>query len=184
MKSIEEQLSSYAAYHRDARNIVTHFIGIPMIVLAVAVLLSAPQLALNGLTLTPAHVVTLLAVAYYLRLEWRMGALMAVWMLLNLWLALWIASQGTLAWLGGGVALFVVGWVVQFVGHFYEGRKPAFVDDIMGLIIGPLFVAAEALFLFGLRSDLQTHIEQQAGPVRRAGVNFGASIDSDDTKVT
>ncbi|NBQ87613.1 MAG: DUF962 domain-containing protein [Betaproteobacteria bacterium] len=184
MKSIEQQLSNYAAYHRDARNIVTHFIGIPMIVLAVAVLLSAPQVTVAGVPFTPAHAVTLLAIAYYLRLEWRMGALMTVWMLLNLWLALWIASQGTLAWLGGGVALFVVGWVFQFVGHFYEGRKPAFVDDIMGLIIGPLFVAVEALFLFGLRRDLQAQIEQQVGPVRRTGVSPATTIDSDDAKVT
>jgi uncharacterized membrane protein YGL010W len=44
----------------------------------------------------------------------------------------------------------VVGWVIQFVGHYYEGRKPAFVDDITGLIIGPLFVVAEAAFLMGM----------------------------------
>lgn len=184
MKSIEEQLSSYAAYHRDPRNITTHLIGIPMIVLAVAVLLSAPSLPLGSFTVTAAHAVTLLVMAYYLRLEWRMGALMAAWMLANLWLASWIAEQGTFAWLGGGVALFVTGWVFQFAGHFYEGRKPAFVDDLMGLIIGPLFVAVEALFAFGLRRDLQTHIEQQVGPVRRSDFRSDAAMDGDDAKVT
>ena len=32
MRSLEDQLATYAAYHRDARNIATHFIGIPLIV--------------------------------------------------------------------------------------------------------------------------------------------------------
>ena len=34
MRSLEDQLAAYAAYHRDARNIVTHFIGIPLIVVS------------------------------------------------------------------------------------------------------------------------------------------------------
>ena len=69
-------------------------------------------------------------------------------------------------WLGSGIGLFVLGWVIQFVGHYYEGRKPAFVDDVSGLIVGPLFVAAELAFLLGLRHDLKEQIEQRAGPVR------------------
>ena len=39
MKTLEEALSHYAGYHRDPRNIATHFVGVPMIVLAVAALL-------------------------------------------------------------------------------------------------------------------------------------------------
>ena len=54
----------------------------------------------------------------------------------------------------------------QFIGHYYEGRKPAFVDDITGLIIGPLFVVTEAGFLLGLRPELEAQIEQRAGPTR------------------
>jgi uncharacterized membrane protein YGL010W len=64
------------------------------------------------------------------------------------------------------VGLFVGGWIVQFVGHAYEGRKPAFVDDVIGLMIGPLFVLAELLFIAGLRKPLQAEIERRVGPVR------------------
>ena len=56
--------------------------------------------------------------------------------------------------------------MIQFIGHFYEGRKPAFVDDLVGLVIGPLFVVAEAGFLLGLRRALQHEIEARVGPVR------------------
>ena len=64
--------------------------------------------------------------------------------------------------LGWGVGLFVLGWVIQFVGHYYEGRKPAFIDDVTGLIVGPLFVVVEVGFLLGWRKDLQQAIEQRS----------------------
>ena len=79
----------------------------------------------------------------------RFGVAMTVF-LPCLWLGQLIAGASTPAWLGWGIGMFVVGWVFQFVGHYYEGRKPAF-DDLSGLIIGPLFVAAEFAFAMGLR---------------------------------
>ncbi|GFD75804.1 hypothetical protein ACI7YQ_13725 [Alteromonas marina] len=51
------------------------------------------------------------------------------------------------------------------VGHHFEGKKPAFVDDIMGLAIGPLFVLAELSFDLGLRKALKEEIERRSGPV-------------------
>ena len=167
MKTLTDQLANYAAYHRDPRNITTHFIGIPMIVLAIATLLSRPAFMLGGLPLTPALALTVATVIYYLLLELRLGALMAVLMALNLYVAWWLAGQPTALWLGAGMGLFVVGWVFQFVGHYYEGKKPAFVDDLVGLFIGPLFVVVEALFAAGLRRDLQGAIDARVGPVRR-----------------
>ena len=90
------------------------------------------------------------------------------------WCFLFTLSTG--AWLWWGIGLCVVGWAIQFVGHVYEGRKPAFVDDLVGLVIGPLFVVAEAVFALGLRRDLHAAIEQRAGPVRqRAPAGRGAA---------
>ncbi|MEX5669899.1 Mpo1-like protein, partial [Pseudomonas neuropathica] len=57
MKSLVDHLGQYATYHRDPRNIATHFVGIPVIVVAVAVLLSRPQWA--GGWLSPAGLVAL-----------------------------------------------------------------------------------------------------------------------------
>ena len=47
------------------------------------------------------------------------------------------------AWLAWSIGFFVVGWIIQFIGHYYEKKKPAFLDDVIGLAIGPLFVLAE-----------------------------------------
>ena len=165
MKSLVDHLSQYAAYHRDPRNIASHFIGIPMIVVAVAVLLSRPEWTLAGLWLSPAVLLAVFAAGFYLRLELALGALMSVLMGLSVWAGHVLAEQSTPVWLGSGIGLFVAGWVIQFVGHYYEGRKPAFVDDVSGLIVGPLFVVAELGFVLGLRHDLKQQIEARSGPV-------------------
>ncbi|MBL8310818.1 MAG: DUF962 domain-containing protein [Burkholderiales bacterium] len=165
MKSLIDHLSQYAAYHRDRRNIATHFVGIPMIVLAVAMLLSRPVLAMAGdVAITPALAVVLATAVFYLRLDVRFALFMTAFLLVCLWLGQRIAAAPTAVWLGWGVGLFVIGWVFQFVGHYYEGRKPAFVDDLVGLIVGPLFVAAEAAFAMGLRKEVQSAIEARVGP--------------------
>ena len=169
MKGLVEHLAQYAAYHRDRRNIASHFIGIPMIVLAVAVLLSRPGLELAGLWLSPATLAVLAAGVFYLRLDLRFGLLMVALLGLCLWLGAALAVRSNGLWLGSGLALFVIGWTIQFVGHHYEGRKPAFVDDIMGLLIGPLFVAAEAAFLLGLRREVERAVVERAGPTRIRG---------------
>ncbi|ROM66161.1 hypothetical protein BK653_20090 [Pseudomonas brassicacearum] len=165
MKSLVDHLSQYAAYHRDPRNIATHFIGIPLIFVAVAVLLSRPGWPVGAILISPALLVAVASAWFYLRLEVRLGVLMTVLLGLAVWLGQTLAAQSTAVWLGSGLGMFVVGWVIQFVGHYYEGRKPAFVDDLSGLIVGPLFVVVEAGFLLGLRGELKRAIEERAGPV-------------------
>jgi uncharacterized membrane protein YGL010W len=69
-------------------------------------------------------------------------------------------------WLGAGLGLFALGWVIQFVGHAYEGRKPAFADDLASLAVGPVFMMAELFFALGAKRELEAVIERKAGPTR------------------
>ena len=158
MKTLTQQLGQYAAYHRDRRNVVTHFVGIPMIVVAAAILLARPGVAVGDWFISPALIVALAMTLYYLKLDLRYGVAMGVFLAVCLAIAGDVARADSATWLISGVGLFVIGWVIQFVGHLFEGRKPAFFDDVMGLAIGPLFVVAEAGFLLGLRRDLQQKI--------------------------
>ncbi|WP_410480964.1 DUF962 domain-containing protein [Pseudomonas plecoglossicida] len=165
MKTLVDHLSQYASYHRDPRNIATHFIGIPMIVLAVTILLSRPGWEMAGMWLSPALLAAAASAWFYLRLDLRFGLVMG-WLLgLCLWVGQVLAMKTTGLWLSTGLGAFVVGWIIQFVGHYYEGRKPAFVDDVSGLIIGPLFVVAEAAFMLGWCPALKQAVETNAGPV-------------------
>jgi uncharacterized membrane protein YGL010W len=165
MKTLVDHLSQYAAYHRDRRNIATHFVGIPMIVQAVVILLARPSVEWAGMHWSAASIVIAASIVYYLVLDIRYGAVMGVLSGAMLMIASSTASLPLWSWLTLGVSLFVAGWVLQFIGHYYEGRKPAFLDDLMGLAIGPLFVVAEAGFIAGFRREIQAAIEARAGVV-------------------
>lgn len=167
MKTLVQHLTQYAEYHRDQRNIYTHFLGIPLIVIAVMGLCAFPLVALPNLgDVTLTHLLLLAVSLFYFRLSVAYGVAM-----LGFFAACGVAVQPLLA-LGGmasvwaSLAVFVLGWIIQFVGHYYEGRKPAFVDDLVGLAIGPLFVVAEWGFLLGLGKQVQQQIEASAGAVR------------------
>lgn len=160
-------LAQYAEYHRDERNIQTHLVGVPMIVFALGVLLSVPVFRLAGIELTPAWALFALAAAWYLT-RGHLGAGIAVTLGIGMLMVLAhrVPTGSTLAWLAWGVGCFVVGWAIQFVGHYYEGRKPAFTDDLVGLLVGPMFVALELVARAGLLRDLSSEIERRAGPTR------------------
>ena len=165
MRAATDLLSGYARYHRDQRNIVSHLVGVPLIVFAIGVLLARPAFHLGGLTLSPAWLLFAATTSWYLtrgNLVLGMAVSGAVGALLLA--AQQLAYGGTAAWLAWGVGSFVVGWAIQFAGHWYEGRKPAFVDDITGLLVGPMFVTAEAMFMLGWNKPLLTEIERRAGP--------------------
>ena len=160
-----ELLAQYAEYHRDRRNIVTHFFGVPMIVFAVGVLLAGIGIPVGGGVLTAAWLVFALVALWYLtRGELALGIAVTLGVGLLIALAHPLAKGGTAHWLAWGVGFFVVGWVIQFVGHYYEGRKPAFVDDIIGLLVGPQFLMAEALFGLGWCHGLRDEIDRRVGP--------------------
>ncbi|MCG9708993.1 DUF962 domain-containing protein [Pseudoalteromonas shioyasakiensis] len=164
MKTLKQQLTNYALYHRSKRNIYTHFIGIPLIVFAIICLLQRVTLISEPVVISLATVVIGLTCLYYLMLSLSMGLIMAVCLSVLSIAAEPVVSLSTQLWLALSIGSFVVGWVFQFIGHYFEGKKPAFVDDLIGLVIGPLFVLAEFLIMLGFYKDIADYIEQYAGP--------------------
>jgi uncharacterized membrane protein YGL010W len=165
LRPATELMVQYARYHRDRRNIATHFVGIPLIVFAIGVLLARAQLHLAGFTLSAAGVLFIAGSIWYLtRGNLVLGAATALTNGLLFSLGEPMAEGSMGAWLGWGLGAFVLGWVIQFIGHYYEGRKPAFVDDLIGLMVGPMFVVGEAMFALGWGAELLAEIESRAGP--------------------
>mgnify|MGYP001599469211 FL=1 len=158
MSKLEQLLSQYAAYHLDHKNVITHFIGIPLIVFSIMCLTARAGIVVAGFEVTLALVLIVASVIYYLSLDKIFGGLMLIIFVIAYPFAFKIAQMDMGIWLVLSIGIFVVGWVFQFIGHFYEKKKPAFVDDLVGLAIGPLFVLAEFVFLLGLRKDLQTRM--------------------------
>ncbi|ENX43284.1 DUF962 domain-containing protein [Acinetobacter sp. NIPH 2100] len=162
MTNLERLLSQYAAYHLDRSNIVTHFVGIPLIVFSTLCLTARAGVDISGVSITLALVLIVLSTLYYISLDKLFGILMLILFVLVYPFAVKIAALPMWSWLGASIGIFVVGWVFQFIGHYFEKKKPAFVDDLIGLAIGPLFVLAEFVFLLGFRKPLHERILKEA----------------------
>jgi len=169
MKSLVDRLASYAEYHRDKRNIATHFVGIPMI-------LVGTQSALARIGVGPINAAvgaTGLATRYYRALDPTYGSAMGAVLGVTCGMGTAIAALPMPLWAGATASLFIGGWALQFLGHYFEGKKPAFLDDIKGLFDGPLFLVAEVAFTLGLSKELRAEVERRAGPTRWGKVAAG-----------
>ncbi|HEY5900725.1 MAG TPA: Mpo1-like protein [Burkholderiales bacterium] len=169
MKPLEEQMAVYAAYHQDARNKATHFVGVPIIVLSLFIPLAWPRIEVAGFAITAAMAFAAVVLVYYLILDVPLGVAMTLLIAALLWLADRIAALGTLqAWSWFG-ALFVGGWILQLVGHVFEGRRPALADNLFQIFIAPVFLCAELFFRLGYKPDLQSKVRERAQRLRAAG---------------
>jgi uncharacterized membrane protein YGL010W len=143
-----------------------------MIVFAIILALATAGLSVGSVAITMAALVSIAAGAYYLFLDRAFGLTMALVLFLMCAGASEVTARlATGATLGLALGIFTAGWMLQFLGHKYEGMKPAFYDDVMQLVIGPLFVCAEAFFLLGAKPQLRRYIEERVGPTlaRRDG---------------
>ena len=161
MSRLTQHLVNYAAYHRDRRNVATHIIGIPLIVFSLVILLSRPVFDVAGLAVTPALIIAAAATVYYFRLGLWLGIVMGAILGACLWASAATFDLDLLTWFGLGAGMFLIGWIIQFIGHGYEGRKPAFMDELVSLMIGPAFIAAELGFMMGLLNETRTAISEQ-----------------------
>jgi uncharacterized membrane protein YGL010W len=155
------QLASYASVHRDARNKATHFIGIPVIVFSLVLAASQWQVEVAGRTMSAAAVLAVLGVLGWLLLDLGIGFVMAAIMVPT-----WYAAEALAAALGPAATwwafavLFVGGWVLQFLGHHFEGKRPALMDNLFQAFVGPMFLVAEVLVESGWRRDLATAVSE------------------------
>jgi len=164
MKSIEEQMSTYAAYHQDPRNKATHFVGVPVIVLSLFIPLA--WLRIGDVSL--AMVLAAAVIVYYLVLDVPLGLAMLVVFAALAWLGEWIALHGAAIGWSWFAVLFVGGWILQLVGHMYEGRRPALADNLLQIFVAPIFLAAEVFFALGYKPALHAVVRERARRMRAA----------------
>jgi len=139
--ALEAQFQLYADYHRHPMNRLTHKLAIPLIVFHVLAMLSWVSLGSTvgralGFPLHLGHLAYLAAVAWYLRLDARLGLLMALLLALGFPLSA-VTPRPVVV----GIALS--GWLIQLAGHLvWEKRSPAFLTNLLQALIGPLFFVA------------------------------------------
>lgn len=135
MQSIDDLFADYSQHHQTAGNKLCHRLGIPAIMLSLLGMLARVVLWRGGgIRIDLALILIVLVSIFYLRLDRKLGGLMIAASLgmyaLGAWLPMWV-----------NVALFVGGWILQFVGHsVYEKRQPAFLRNLAHLLVGPLWL--------------------------------------------
>lgn len=169
MKSAVEQLSTYKSVHLNKTNIKTHFVGIPTIIWSLVVwfsLINLPfELGDSGYSLTLAVIFFTGVAIYYFMLNVSLAIGNLVFIIPIFYSAHLVAQMPNAGWIAA--AVFIFGWGFQFVGHYYEKAKPAFVDDLNQLLIGPFFLLAEVFFMLGKQKKLEEEITSLAIEKRR-----------------
>ena len=122
MRTLAENLTQYAAYHRDRRNIATHFVGVPLIVFAIILALTPPTFVIGGVPVTAAAIVSVVACLYYLKLSFVFGATMAVILFVMCAMASELAHRlGTGPALAAAAVIFAMG-AQRGLQHYIEER--------------------------------------------------------------
>lgn len=130
----DQLYADYAGYHQDVRNRRAHTVGIPLIVVGLLGLLHACPIRIGPLDLAVLTAVAVLL--YYVALDVRGALITAVVFAALYGIALhlsWVVSGGA----------FILGWIFQLVGHRLEGNKPKFMENLVYLLIGPLYFFQE-----------------------------------------
>jgi uncharacterized membrane protein YGL010W len=147
MKTLQSWLDEYSVSHRNPINKRIHWVCVPLIMLsALGMLWVLPRPAFfAGVSpyLNWATLLILASLIYYTLLSVRLAAgMLLVSAVMCLVLELLMRLPWPLFWTS--LVIFAGAWIGQFIGHKIEGRKPSFFKDLQFLLIGPVWLLADA----------------------------------------
>jgi|SRR6187402_1568711 len=144
---MQARLRDYSGYHRTLGNEACHYVGIPAIIVGAATLLGAvPLVPLGAFTLTLAELVGGAIVCFYVISSRWLGVVTSL-------ILIGLVALGRALPFMAGLLLFLAGWGVQFLGHaVWEKRSPAFVRNLLHLLVGPAWLVERALNRNGARA--------------------------------
>ena len=152
MRSANEWFNEYSKDHNNPLNRIIHWICVPAILWSViAALWVIPVPASLGRPGFWCGMVMIGAFAFY----WRMsrpigGAMLVVFVVFGVLTELLFQNVGPTRLLWGAIAVFVIAWIGQFIGHVIEGARPSFLTDLAYLLIGPAWLAGKLLRRFNI----------------------------------
>jgi uncharacterized membrane protein YGL010W len=139
-RKVDQLIAHYGSSHTHPTNELIHFVAIPLIMLSLCGLVFA-------IHPWAAYAFIAASMVYYARLSWVFFFSMCVWSAAILALVHAMGSQVLVA----SIAIFVGAWIIQFIGHKIEGKKPSFFEDLQYLWVGPLFLLSKVFTKLGIR---------------------------------
>ena len=153
MRTTNQWLDEYGASHRNSTNELIHWICVPAIVMTVIGflwLIPVPQVFADvSPWLNWAAIGVAAAVLYYLLLSPPLAIGAAIGLVALLFVVRWL---DTLPWPLWQIclAVFVIAWIGQFIGHSIEGARPSFFKDVQFLLIGPIWLVSHVYRRLGV----------------------------------
>jgi uncharacterized membrane protein YGL010W len=171
MRTLSRFLEDYGDSHRNPVNQWVHIVCVPAIVISTLGLFwlipVGQWLGLSGMAAEWVNGATILAALsglLYLKLSLGVFVLMTGWFAVSAWVIQGVLASGwSLFWTS--LVVWLVAWVAQVYGHKVEGKKPSFVEDLVFLLIGPIFVSIE----FAAKLGLPVPHAQASHPTTAAG---------------
>ena len=156
MTKLDRLFTEYGESHQNETNQLIHWIFVPLIFLSVIGLLWDVKLGvslsfLDGEPLNAAMIVTALAFAYYLNLSFSISVGMLAVSGAGLLICYRFGNDLPMSVWKISLIIFVVSWIMQFVGHKIEGKKPSFFKDLQLFLIGPIWVLAKLYKKLGIK---------------------------------
>lgn len=151
-RPIDAWFAKYSADHQHPTNQKIHFIAVPTILWTVTALLWCIPVpgTLFGAGAWAAFA-SFAAWMFYYRASRTLGFGMLAVLVVMLGIDRYLQERiGLSMLLKVAIAVFVVAWIAQFVGHKLEGKKPSFLTDLVYLLIGPAWVLAKVMRRFGI----------------------------------
>ena len=141
MRTINELFEEYGSSHQHPVNVAIHKIAVPAITVStLGMLWSLPFFFESYSWLNWASLITVAALLYYFRLSKKLALGFAAIAAIIFYLLWWLSFMRQISLFVPMLVVFVVAWVLQFVGHHIEGRRPSFMKDVQFLLIGPLWI--------------------------------------------
>ncbi|MFT4993041.1 MAG: YGL010W-like membrane protein [Paraglaciecola sp.] len=138
MRQIDFLLNEYGESHKNKLNKLIHAVAVPAIFfVSIGLLWSIPTPKfLAYFALTWAHVLVIPVLYYYFKLSGPIGAAMTLMSMASFMGIMLLEATDTSVW-QFSLIVFVVMWVLQFIGHHIEGERPSFMKDLQFLLVGP-----------------------------------------------
>lgn len=156
MRKIDLLFAEYAESHRNSTNKLIHWICVPLIFWTILGFISLiPSKSIGFRYIGEISYVSFTAIAlvtvFYTRLSFLIGLIMFFVMILMESFAYGINIRfEEKSWMVY-LAVFIITWIFQFVGHKIEGKKPSFLKDLQFLLVGPIWLLSFILKKLGIR---------------------------------
>lgn len=152
MSRLHELLENYGRDHQDATNQAIHLVCVPAILWSI--IAAVWTIPVPGNLFQPGFFAGLLMAglaAWYFRGSRALGLGAAVAFAIAGVLCWWLAGAfGMRGLLVVAIAVFVLAWIGQFIGHKIEGKRPSFFTDLVYLLVGPAWTLSKLYRRLGI----------------------------------